>query len=192
MQICETWECVNSFANWISAIGTVLISGIALWLTVRDRFLRMSNRFSWGIIASPNSENMKVFILSFTNIGARPVTVTNYKWRIPFSGKITTYIITMPQLDRRVAPYCTKMPVELSDGNGGSIYHTDDFFIKMDDPDNFLYPKNKLLAFIRIKFFKIYISTSLGKDIPVSVDRGVRKMLWDEYIHNKSNHTDAA
>ncbi|MCZ4332279.1 hypothetical protein O4H51_05315 [Aeromonas hydrophila] len=152
----------------------------------------MSNRFSWGIIASPNSENMKVFILSFTNIGARPVTVTNYKWRIPFSGKITAYIITMPQLDRRVAPYCTKMPVELSDGNGGSIYHTDDFFIKMDDPDNFLYPKNKLLAFIRIKFFKIYISTSLGKDIPVSVDRGVRKMLWDEYIHNKSNHTDAA
>mgnify|MGYP006278641043 CR=1 FL=1 len=191
MQTCETWECVNSFANWISAIGTVLISGIALWLTVKDRFLRMSNRFSWGIIANPNRANMKVFILSFTNIGVRPITVTNYKWRIPFSGKSTTCLITMPQLDRRVSQFCTKMPVELSDGNSGSIYHTDDFFINMDNQDNFLYPENKLLAFIRIKFFKMYISTSIGKDIPVKVDRNVRKMLWNEYIDIKSNNIDS-
>lgn len=191
MQTCETWECVNSFANWISAIGTVLISGIALWLTVKDRFLRMSNRFSWGIIANPNRDNMKVFILSFTNIGVRPITVTNYKWRIPFSGKSTTYLITMPQLDRRVSQFCTKMPIELSDGNSGSIYHTEDFFMNMDNQDNFLYPENKLLAFIRIKFFKMYISTSIGKDIPVKVDRNVRKMLWNEYIDIKSNNIDS-
>lgn len=188
MPTCETWECINSFANWISAIGTVAISGIALWLSVRDRFVRMSNRFSWGVIANPLGGNMNVFILSFTNIGSRPVTVTNYKWRIPFSGKHTAYIVTMPQLDRRVAPYCTKMPAELSDGNSGNVFHTDDFFVNMDNPDNFLYPKEKWLAFVRIHFFKVFISTSLGKEIPVSIDRNVRKMLWNEYrekIHNK-------
>ncbi len=188
MQACETWECVNSFGNWISAIGTVVISGIALWLSVRDRFIRMSNRLSWGVIAPYNGENINVFILSFTNIGARPVTVTNYKWRIPFNGRNIAFTITMPQLDRRVAQYCTKFPIELSDGHGGNIFHTDDFFINMENPENFLYPKNIFLAFIRIQFFKIYISTSLGKDIPVNIDRGVRNTLWKEYttrIHNK-------
>ena len=75
MQACETWECVNILGNLISAIGTVVLSGIALWLSDRDRFIRMSNRLSWGVIAPYNGENINVFILSFTNIGARPVTV---------------------------------------------------------------------------------------------------------------------
>ncbi len=183
MQMCTTWECFNSFANWISAIGTIVISGIALWLSVRDRFVRMSNRFSWGIISNHTDGNVNVYILSFTNIGQRPITVTNYKWKIPFSGKHRSYVVTMPQLDRRVSRFCTKMPVELFDGHSGNIFHTEDFFINIDNPDTFLYSKNKLLAFVRIKFFKIFICTSIGKNISVRIDRSVRKALWKEYIN---------
>ncbi|HHX8330657.1 TPA: hypothetical protein ACVOYW_004448 [Vibrio alginolyticus] len=73
METCNTWECFNSFASWLSAIGTLLVSGIALWLSVRDRFIRMSNRFSLGVLANGGELNMKVFVLEFTNIGVRPV-----------------------------------------------------------------------------------------------------------------------
>jgi hypothetical protein len=182
METCNTWECINSFASWLSAIGTLLVSGIALWLSVRDRFIRMSNRFSLGVLADGRANNMNVFILGFTNIGVRPVTVTNYKWRIPFHGTRKSSTITFPQLDPRVAAYCSKFPLELTDGKGGNLFHTDDFFINRDDPESFLYPKNKLKAFIRIYFFKIYICTSVGDDISVRVDRNVRSRLWNEYL----------
>ncbi|MCR9873585.1 hypothetical protein NB614_02940, partial [Vibrio parahaemolyticus] len=177
METCNTWECVNSFASWLSAIGTLLVSGIALWLSVRDRFIRMSNRFSLGMLTNGGKLDMKVFILEFTNIGVRPVTVTNYKWRIPLNGSRKSSIITFPQLDPRVSTYCSKLPMELTDGKSGNIFHTDDFFINRDDPEAFLYPKNKLKAFIRIHFFKVFICTSVGDNVPVRIDRNLRKRL---------------
>lgn len=191
MQACDTWNCVNSFALWISAIGTVSVSTIALWLSLRDGFLRISTRFSLGIIAnaSPSRENIRVYILEFTNIGVRPITVTNYRWKIPFL-KSAAFVITFPQLDSRVASVCTKLPAELTDGQGGNIFHTDDFFSAMEEPEKFLYPKSKIMAFIRIWFFKMYISASTGKQIAVKIDRNVRKKLWKEYLSN--SHTNCS
>jgi hypothetical protein len=185
MQACDTWNCINSFALWISALGTVSVSAIALWLTIRDGFLRMSSRFSLGIIASasPAHENIKVYILEFTNVGIRPITVTNYRWKIPFLKK-AAFVVTFPQMDARVSAVCTKFPAELKDGQGGNIFHTEDFFSAMDEPENFLYPKNKIKAFVRIWFFKMYISTSTGKQILVKVDKNVRKKLWKEYLES--------
>ncbi|EIA1794438.1 hypothetical protein [Vibrio harveyi] len=182
METCNTWECFNSFASWLSAIGTLLVSGIALWLSVRDRFIRMSNRFSLGVLANGGELNMKVFVLEFTNIGVRPVTVTNYKWRIPLNGSRKSSVITFPQQDPRVAAYCSKFPMELTDGKGGNLFHTDDFFLNRDEPEKFLYPKSKFKAFVRIYFFKIFICTSVGEDISVKVDRNLRKRLWHEYL----------
>ncbi|EGQ9468953.1 hypothetical protein C4H03_RS23210 [Vibrio parahaemolyticus] len=182
MEECNTWECVNSFSYWLSAIGTLLVSGIALWLSVRDRFIRMSNRFSIGALLNGAGLDMNVYVLEFTNIGVRPVTVTNYKWRIPFNGSRKSSLITFPQLDDRVAPYCSKLPIELTDGKSGNIFHTEDFFTNRDDPKAFLYPENKLIAFLRIHLFRVYICTSVGDDISVKIDRSLRRKLWKEYL----------
>jgi len=143
----------------------------------------MSNRFSLGLLANttPARKSAPVFILEFTNVGARPVTVTNYKWKIPFSNRKVGWAVTFPQLDRRVAAYCTKLPIELTDGKSGNLFHTEDFFSSMDNPQNFMYPKNRFLAFIRIFFFRVFICTTVGKNIPVKIDRSLRKKLWNEY-----------
>jgi hypothetical protein len=182
MQPCDTWNCINSFALWISAIGTVSVSALALWLSIRDRYIRMSNRFSLGLTVGedPMVLNKKVYVLEFTNIGVRPVTVTNYKWKVPFT-KNGKFSITFPQIDPRVTALCSKLPMELTDGKSGRIFHTEDFFSEMDKPQEFMYPRSKLLAFIKIWFFRMYISTTIGEDIPVKVDRAVRKSLWKEY-----------
>lgn len=182
MEPCNTWNCINSFALWISAIGTVSVSALALWLSIRDKYIRMSNRFSLGLIGGedPMVLNRKVFVLEFTNIGVRPVTVTNYKWKIPLTNN-KGFSVTFPQMDHRVTALCTKLPIELTDGKSGQLFHTNDFFSGINKPEEFMYPRRKLLAFIKIWFFRIYISTSIGMDIPVKVDRAVRKSLWKEY-----------
>ena len=70
----------KQFANWLSAIGTMLISGLALWLSLRDRLVNMSATLDIGLVpgANPTVLDQQVYVLSFTNTGPRPITVTNH------------------------------------------------------------------------------------------------------------------
>ena len=180
IQSCETWECINSFANWLSAFGTILISGIALWLSVQDRRIYISANLSIGLIPGndPLVINRRVYILEFTNIGYRPVTISSHYWYLPFrKGKS----FLMPNLDNRVSRLCSTMPLELTDGKTGHIFYPADFFSILDEPHELLFHKNIFVAWLRINFFKIKLSTSVGKHINVKVSKQVRKSLWKTY-----------
>lgn len=180
MAPCTTWECINSFAPWLSAIGTIFISGIAVWLSVRDRMVNMRAEFDVGIVPGTNTTvlDQKVYALSFTNIGPRPITVTNHLWTLPFFKGV---IFLMPELDNRLGPLCSKYPLELTDGKEGHIFYGKDFFSKLDAPDKMLFNKNRLIAWLRIHFFNMYICTTIGKRIKVNVKPAVRNTLWRSY-----------
>lgn len=181
LQPCETWECINSFANWLSAFGTILISGIALWLSVQDRRINVSANLSLGSIPGddPLVVNRRVYILEFTNIGHRPVTISSHYWYLPFR-KSKSFL--MPNLDSRVSHFCSKFPIELTDGKTGYIFYPEDFFSSvLDEPHKFLFHENTLVAWLRINFFKVKLSTSVGKLINVNVSKQVRKKLWRIY-----------
>jgi hypothetical protein len=171
---------VNSFANWLSAVGTLLISGIALWLSIRDRLINMQAELNIGLIpgTNPTILDQQVYILSFTNIGVRPVMVTNHHWSLPFVKGIS---ILMPQMDSQLGPFCSKLPIELTDGKEGHIFYAVNFFSKLDKPEEFLFHKNCLVAWIRIHFFRVLIATTTGKRINVAVKLAVRKKLWRTY-----------
>jgi hypothetical protein len=179
---CDSWQCYNSFALWISSIGTVVISSLALWLSVKDRFLRMDASFKIGTIGGkdPNRLDTLVYILSFTNVGARPITVTNYEWRIPLSKKGIGKHITNPY-NGSFGHRCTKFPVQLTDGQSGYLFHDKNFFSAMENRETFLYAERKIIAWFKIRFFKVYIATSVGKGIRSKVDPALRKALWKEY-----------
>lgn len=175
-----TWECVNSFANWLSAIGTICISGLALWLSVRDRLVNLKATFHLGVVPSSNPDclDQPVFLLSFTNVGPRPVTVTNHFWEIPFSkGNIFLH----PHKDLEVGRLCSKLPLELTDGKEGHACYSKNFFVKLQDSDKFLFHKNRYVAWLRIKFFKIKIVTTIGSRHRVKIARAVREQLWNQY-----------
>ena len=177
---CTTWECVNSFANWLSAVGTLFISGLALWLSIRDRLINMQAELNTGLIpgANPTILNQQVYILSFTNIGARPVTVRDHCWSLPFVKGI---IFFMPYMDPQLGMLCTKLPIELTDGKEGHAFYAADFYSKLDKPEEFLFHRNRLVAWIRIHFFRVLITTTAGKRINVAVKPAVRKKLWRTY-----------
>tara|TARA_R110001606_G_scaffold346892_4_gene496038 strand:+ start:65811 stop:66380 length:570 start_codon:yes stop_codon:yes gene_type:complete len=180
----DTWLFINSFAPWLSAAGTVLISGIALWLSARDRKVQLRATFSNGVIPNENSHvlNLFVYTLSCVNVGPRQVSVTNYHWRYrkyPFTEKLKFY--TFPYLDDRINRLCSKLPKQLSDGEQVLIFHPSDFFSSLEKREEFLFAKNSLTAFYRIMSFRLYMDTSIGKPVKVKIDWRWRRNLWREY-----------
>lgn len=99
MPPCDAWQCINSFAPWVSAIGTLVISGLALWLAIKDRRVNIMSRLSLGMLPGQDQRvlNRRVFVLSFTNNGYRNVTVSNHCWTLPFRKGIS---FLMPNLDQ--------------------------------------------------------------------------------------------
>src|SRR5688572_19989531 len=49
----KTWEFINTFANWPSAIGTLAAVGVALYLAFRER--RISLKLSAGHVLRPST-----------------------------------------------------------------------------------------------------------------------------------------
>ena len=63
----------------------------------------------------------------------------------------------------------------------GHAFYSDDFFSKLDEPEKFLFHKNRLVAWCRISFFRVRISTTIGKRLKVTVALPVRRRLWRIY-----------
>lgn len=183
IQSCATWECVNSFANWLSAVGTILITGLALWLSVRDRQINLRSRLTFGAVPSSDRSvlDRAVFVLSFTNVGMRPVTVTNHCWEIPLVKGIT---FLHPYSGTEVSHLCSKIPLELTDGKEGIVFYPMDFFKKLERANEFLFHSNKYIAWMRIRFFKVRIVTTAGPRPTVEIDLAVRRILWQQYNEN--------
>ena len=171
---------MNSFANWIAAVGTVFTAALALWLAVRDRRVTIDARLTVGLVPGADRSvlDQRVFVLSFTNSGVRPVTVTNHSWSVPF---VKGVIFMFPNLDPKVGSLCTKLPVELTDGKSGHSFYPIDHFASLEKPETVLFHPNALVAWLRIRFFRVFIQTSVGKSVHVKVDAKVRQDLWRQY-----------
>jgi len=176
----STWDWVNAIANWFAAVGTVSTAALALWLSVRDRQVRLKAEFSLGRIPGKNPKllDQTVFVLEFVNNGPRTTTVTNHLWRLPFHKGV---LFLFPDIDTPLASLCSRLPVELSDGKSGHIFYQLNHFKSLDTPEGFLFHPNRRIAWFRIRFFRLYLSTTIGKRVKVKVSSSVRKNLWQQY-----------
>jgi hypothetical protein len=148
--------------------------------------INMRARFDTALTPGSNPAvlDREGFMLSYTNIGPRPITVVGHAWSLPFKHY---QLFFMPQMDREIAHLCTKIPVEITDGKAGHLFYKLNFFSELDQPEAALFHPNRAIAFLRIFFFKIRISTSVGKRVRVHVTRNARKRLWSLYTaHNNS------
>jgi hypothetical protein len=177
---CSTWECINSFSNWVAALGTIFISAIALWLSVRDRRINMRAAFDTVVTIGNNPLvlDRHGFMLSFTNIGPRPITVTGHSWWLPFQRR---QLFFTPHLEPGTAHLNSRLPVEITDGKSGHVFYKREFFSELEQPEVALFHPNRLLAYFRIHFFRITIGTSVGKRVRVRVTKTARRQLWQLY-----------
>ncbi|NQU81564.1 MAG: hypothetical protein HQ543_08600 [Bacteroidetes bacterium] len=179
-------EYVKDLATIISAIGTVIIAGIALRLSWKDRLLQVMAGFDYGLIPGddPLVLDRKVYILSFTNVGFRTVIISNFEWKIrnfpPLFWKFSR-VATSPHLERTLASLCTNFPKELTQGQIGHILHKASIFEELNIKEEFLYPASKCLAFYRILTFKIVLKTTVGRNINVKIPLRVRRYILKQY-----------
>ncbi|MCL1066888.1 hypothetical protein L2735_08725 [Shewanella olleyana] len=187
LEACTTWECVNSFAAWFAAIATIIISSLALWLSVKDRMVRLEATFWNSLVAynNPTIPDTWFYALTCVNLGYRPVTITNYHWKLfqfPFTKK--TKIVTNGHKFIEAAQLSTKLPADLADGKQAVFYLPSTFFEQLDRSDEFIFCRsNKLLAFWRIYTFNVYVDTSVSKVIKAKMSLKMRRNIWSKYLN---------
>jgi hypothetical protein len=184
---CTTWECVNSFANWLAAVGTIAISGIALWLSIRDRIPRIEATLD--VVLMPGQDPLlldrRVYMLSMTSVRVMPVTISGFKWvyrkRILKKG----YAFTFPQMDEELGRRCTPLPCELTFGKQAHLMHRDEFFF--DLKNQFLFERHKLRSWWKIRTFYIIVQSTVDKDFKAKIQKRARERIWEHYKEWRKN-----
>jgi len=184
IESCNTWQCINSFAPWVSAFGTILISGVSLWLAIKDKLIRLKATFviSQFAIDDPRIEESWAYCISFVNIGVKPITITGYEWHFrssPCGEKKRKFI--NPYWNTSFKNVSTKLPCELTDGKQGQIFHSINIFRDLENKSDFLFADSAILAFYRISTFNIFLTTSIGTKIKVKIGKGIRGDIWKQY-----------
>ena len=171
-------------------MGMVLISGMTLWLTIKDKILRVSAKFDIGLLPGPDgiAMNRPVYCLSFTNIGSRPVTVTNFRWVIRRPWLKKTFSFTFPHLDPDIGILNTIFPCELTDGKEGHIFHHKTFFADLEEPEKMLFNDNPMIAWWQIQTFQMQICTTVGKEFKVQIPYRVRKDILKQFKLSRTQH----
>jgi hypothetical protein len=120
-------------------------------------------------------------ILSFTNVGMRTVTVTNFRLVVRPYMLRRALVFVFPYLDPKLGPLCSKVPCKLSDREEGHIFFKKTFFQELENNEQFLFHPNALIAWWRIHSFAVEIKTTVGKYFITTVRWSVRRAIWGQY-----------
>jgi len=168
----ETWRFINSFAPWLSAIGTLLAVALSLYLARSDRRINLfvNTGIRLFVPTQDTSETKDIVVVSVTNIGRRSTTVSGLYWRFGIFKK-QTFIREAPQH----AMSC-KFPVKLGDGDEALFFYTlDEFDSTLKEIANGYL--NGVCSGARVRSFKVGISTTSKQNFEVPFERSLRKHL---------------
>lgn len=183
---CLDWNCINSFADWVSAIGTIFISGVSLWLAYKDRLIRIDGAFDVGMIPSDTYNNnildRNVFILSFVNIGRRKVKIENFKICLKVGLFKKNYAYLFPQYEASLKLINPQFPIRLDEMEKANVFFDENFFINLQFNNNqHIFHKNTLITWYRLKTAYFLLDTSIGEQIKIRINQDAIDKLWKQY-----------
>jgi len=169
----STWEFINTFSPWLSALGTIAAVVVALYLARIDKQVRLE--VSAGIrfmltsgVPGPHPEYLAIRIV---NIGHREAQVTNIGWKVGlFKKKLAVQTTRKDGLS-------SDLPIRLKDGQEANYY------IPLSKNANWLrdfvkdFLPNRFRS--RARFIKITVHTSIGKSFEAKIEKGLRDRLID-------------
>jgi len=174
------WPLINSFAGWVSGIGTLLAVIVSLYLARQDSRIRL--KLSAGLrqvftTGPAPPEGRDFIVISVTNIGRRAASVTGLFWK----SMLVRNFYAMQNPGR--APLSAQLPIRLQDGEGA------DFTIALRD-----FISNDRAAFLRMlprprsftaRFLRVHVRTSTGKVFRVRIEQDLGQWLM-EYVEGKA------
>jgi hypothetical protein len=169
------WKFINTFAPWLSALGTLAVVITSLYLAMRDRRIRLKVKAGFRrIVAIGQTLNQGANVISIyvTNTGYRSVTIIGLYWKFGIFRK-RIYEQT-PGYDFN----SSSLPVKLADGEEAS-YHIPEIFFKRN-LTTLEQGISKEYLKLGVKFIKIGVYTTLGKTFEYTIEKGLQ--TW--FINN--------
>lgn len=166
----ETWRFINTFAPWLSALGTLAAVATALYLAYHDRRINLAVRASLRIqfIRGGGPGHGDRFVsVNVINRGRRRATVSGIGWRLGL----------LKQREFLVPDYRgPTIPAKLEDGDEAAfLFPLDQFASGLLDalPRKALIP----LPGIRLASMRAIVATTAGRAFYATITRDLRQEL---------------
>jgi hypothetical protein len=174
----ETWLFVNTFAPWLSALGTLGVVVLSLWLARRGSPILLKVRAGHRLLAGQGMDHIPEYLfIGVVNVGIRKARITGVGWKIGWLKK--QHAIQM--LDNNL--FSSSIPVDLDESQEAQ------FLISLQGT-NWLnsFASDFIGKWPRLncRSLKIQVWTSVGKVFESRIESGLRqKILEAYYIANK-------
>jgi hypothetical protein len=191
MEECTTWQCINSFALWISSVGTVATLTVTIWLAVRDKWPRV-NIYTGKVITLPNiqvpkggsvefeTENCPFFFEAWvSSTGHCPVPIESCYWLVRLHLNQHLAIATNTTSSELLKAKLTSLPKTLQYGQRATLIY-DPFTLPASDNSSHG-TKIKFLAWLRVHSLKFEVRTTVGKSYIVRANKEIKQALWKSY-----------
>ena len=161
------WEFINTFAGWVSGVGTFIAVVVALYIANRSIRPKANAWTGHRITIGPggNEPYPEFLVFGIANKGERPITVSQIGWKVGMINK--RYAIQL--YDKSMS---SKLPIKLDYGEEATWYVPlnlrDKPWIE-DFANGMLMPRYKISCFtLRAQFF-----SSIGHIFTVRPERNL-------------------
>lgn len=169
----ETWRFINTFAPWLSAIGTLSAVAVALYLSRRDRRLRLEVSAGRRLIITQGVGEPQTYLaIKVVNVGHREAEVTSIGWRV---GLFRRQCAIQSIMSDGIS---STLPVRLKDGEEAN------YFLPLNEDAKWLniFVRDFLLLHPKLWVWTIRIRarTSVGPMFESKIEKGLRDFLLKE------------
>ena len=181
----EFWEFINSFAPWLSGLGTLLVVAVSLHLARRDERIRLrvsvkdvyyistpqAGFLPWmkAIGMEPPSSDVKQFLnIGVVNVGRRTAKISQIGFSFPY--RKAGFLLGFDKLS-------SSIPCDLIDGQ------TADYFYPQERLGNFAMKINTIIKFpFEARLLQAIIFTSVGKTFKKRIPKSIGDILVREIV----------
>ncbi len=175
----ETWRFINTFAPWISALGTISAVMLSLYLARRDKIVRLEVSAGHRLIVTPGAPGPwpEYLSINIVNVGHRDAQITNIGWKVGILRKQHAVQTTIN--DGMSSP----LPVRLRDGEEAK------YLIPLNDTTRWLedFGTKMMTPFpwLQSFFVRVQVFTSISKIFEAPIEKGLRQKLVEAARKNE-------
>lgn len=112
----NTIALLNTIGVWLAGVGTISAAIVALYLARREKRVRLKIYVGHRIIIGGGVRGRPEYCsIGITNVGYRPVVITNLGWKSGITRKKYAVQTIQP------SPLCSDLPVKIADGESAKF-----------------------------------------------------------------------
>lgn len=172
----ENWKFINTFAPWLSAIGTFSAVIVSLYLAKLEKPLRLKIQAETRTIIDSNNE--EYLMIEVINIGSRKANITGLGWTLGIFVKKS--FIQIVKEDYRDL-YSSPLPISLMDGEEAR------WLVPLKEKKWLINFSTELGFFPRwsLYWMRLEVFTSNGGKFTTKIGKGLKQALLEEIKRTK-------